>query len=223
MERGLYIAASGMLAEQVRQESLSNDLANVTTPGYKADRTSQTAFGQILTAAGGSLSVGAQVGAKVTDLRPGAISDTGEPLDFAIEGDGWFAVRTPQGERYTRGGSFAADAQGQLVDQLGNPVLGPDRQPVRVGADGTVAAGAVGAFTVTGITKAGDGLYTGQAGGAATGRVRTGALETSGADSTRTMVDLMASTRAFEAGARTLQTIDATLELAARQVGGMPG
>ncbi len=130
MERGLYIAASGMLAEQVRQEQIANDLANAATPGYKADRTSQAGFGELLLANSatgatvGPQGTAVQVSAVETDFTPKPAKDTGEPLDFAIVGEGFFAVQTGRGTRYTRNGQFSADAQGRLVTAQGDPVLG---------------------------------------------------------------------------------------------------
>jgi flagellar basal-body rod protein FlgF len=227
MDRGLYIAASGMLAEQVRQDMLANDLANVSTPGYKGDRPSQRAFGELLVANSrgapvGTIGAGSRITGQTTAFEQAAIQETDEPLDLAITGDGWFAVRTPQGERYTRGGRFAALPDGTLGDQLGNPVLGPDRQPVRVRPDGSVDPAAVGVFAVQRPLKAGEGLVTGTPAGPGTGTVRAGALEASGVNATQTMVSMLQSTRTFEAGQKVLQTIDGTLELAARQVGGLP-
>src|SRR3954467_12851209 len=105
MERGLYIAATGMVAEMVRQDPIANALANASTPGYKADRSSQSSFGEMLlqnTVSGqqiGPLGMGAQIDRIVTDVTPGPVRDTGEPLDFAIQGDGWFGVQTPEGVR----------------------------------------------------------------------------------------------------------------------------
>jgi flagellar basal-body rod protein FlgG len=227
MERGLYIAASGMVAEMARQDQLANDLANASTPGYKADRVSQQSFGSLLVqndgATVGSLGTGAHIDKQVTDLRPQALRDTGQPLDLAIEGDGWFGVRTKQGVRYTRNGSFTADARGNLVDQLGNQVLGTNNQPVKVGADGTVDATKVGVFNVRNPAKQGDNDFAGQASGKATGQVRSGALEGSGVDPARAMVDLMGSMRAMEATQRAITTIDSTLQETATQVGGLPG
>src|SRR3954453_21306247 len=99
MERGLYIAASGMLAEQARQDLIAHDLANASTPGYKADRVASKSFGAMLlhdTRSGqtiGALGLGTQIEKQVTDTSPGPLRDTGEPLDFAVEGDGFFAVQ----------------------------------------------------------------------------------------------------------------------------------
>jgi len=130
MERGLYIAASGMVAEQMRQDQIANDLANASTPGYKADRVTQRAFADLLltnTVTGqtiGGLTTGVGIDRMVTDLAPQPLRDTGEPLDMAIAGDGFFAVQTAQGTRYTRNGQFTEAANGTLTDQLGNAVLG---------------------------------------------------------------------------------------------------
>jgi flagellar basal-body rod protein FlgF len=224
MERGLYIAASGMVAEQMRQDQIANDLANASTPGYKADRVTQRAFAELLLSnsatgqAVGGLTTGVGADRMVTDMTPQPLRDTGEPLDLAIAGDGWFGVRTAQGTRYTRNGQFTAAADGTLTDQLGNPVLGRNGQPVKVGADGHVTAADVGVFAVQDPSKQGDNLFTGTAAGQAAGSVRTGALEGSGVDPARTMVDMIASFRAFEAGQKVIQTIDESLHKTATQV-----
>ena len=227
MERGLYIAASGMLAEMVRQDQIANDLANASTPGYKPDRATQRSFAELLLSnqqSGqpiGGLGLGVEIDSIVTDLSPGPIRDTGEPLDLAVEGEGFFAVNTPQGVRYTRNGQFAAAADGTLTTAQGFPVLGQNGQPVRLAADGTVDPATVGVFAVPAAQKQGDSLFTGAAAGQAAGRVRAGALEGSGADPSRSMVDLIASFRTFEAGQRVIRTIDDTLERAANRVGSM--
>lgn len=225
MDRGLYIAASGMLAEMVRQDQISNELANASTPGYKADRSAQGGFGELLlqnTRSGapvGPIGLGVQIEETRTDLTPGAIRDTGEPLDFAVEGEGFFAVRTPAGVRYTRNGQFAANAAGLLTDSLGNQVLGPGGAPVRLRGDGSVDPAGIGVFAVDGARKAGDSLFVGNATGAAAGRVRAGALEQSATDPARTMVDMISSFRALEANQKAIQTIDDTLGQFAGQVG----
>jgi flagellar basal-body rod protein FlgF len=225
MERGLYIAASGMLAEMTRQDQIANDLSNASTPGYKADRTTQQSFGDLLlqnTQTGqaiGPLGLGVATNRSVTDLAPAAIRDTGEPLDLAIQGDGFFAVRAAQGLRYTRNGQFTASPQGFLMTGLGQPVLGQNGQPVRVNPDGTVTAASVGVFNVPNARKQGDNLFTGGAAGRATGTVQTGALEASGADPAKSMVDMIASFRAIESGQKVIQTIDETLQKSANSVG----
>ncbi|MDO8184472.1 flagellar hook-basal body protein [Conexibacter sp. JD483] len=229
MERGLYIAASGMIAEQMRQDAIANDLANASTPGYKADRVTQSSFPELLlsnTTTGqvvGPLGTGAYADSMVTNLAPQATRVTDEPLDLAIAGEGFFGVQTPQGVRYTRNGQFGTSPQGLLIDQNGNQVLGRGGGPVRVAANGTVAADAVGVFRVGGARKEGDNYFTGAAAGQADGQVQVGALEGSGIDPARVMVDMIASFRAYEAGQKTIQTIDDTLRRTATQVGNATG
>ena len=229
MERGLYIAASGMLAEQVRQDQIANDLANAATPGYKADRTSQAGFGELLLANSatgavvGPQGTAVQVSAVETDFSPKPAKDTGEPLDFAIVGEGFFAVQTANGTRYTRNGQFQADAQGRLVTSQGDPVLGRGGRTLAVGADGRVDPRGLEVVTLRNPRKDGDNLVAGTAAGAAPGQVRAGALESSGADAARSMVDMIASMRALEAGQKVIQTIDETLGKAATQVGAVSG
>jgi flagellar basal-body rod protein FlgG len=227
MERGLYIAASGMVSEMARQDLIANNLANASTPGYKADRAIQGSFGDLLlsnTATGapvGPLGLGSRIERQVTDMTAAPIRETGESLDFAVEGDGFFAVQTAQGVRYTRNGQFAAAADGNLVDQRGNRVLGPNNQPIRVAADGKVDAANVGIFNVPNARKVGDALLQGAAAGPGAGRVQSGGLEGSGADPARAMVDMISSLRAFESGQKVITTIDGTLSKAANQVGAL--
>jgi flagellar basal-body rod protein FlgF len=229
MERGLYIAASGMIAEQVRQDQLANDLANASTPGYRADRATQRSFGDLLltnTASGqpvGPLGLGTRVDSVVTDLTPAPVRDTGQPLDFAVQGDGYFAVQTPQGVRYTRNGQFGLSPQGTLITALGAQVLGQNGQPVRVAAGGKVAAAQIGLFALNGVRKIGDSLLQGTVAGRAQGTVRQGALEGSNMDPTHAMVDMIASYRNFESGQKVIQAIDQTLSKAATQVGSVAG
>jgi flagellar basal-body rod protein FlgG len=228
MDRGLYIAASGMLAEQIRQDQIANDLANASTPGYKSDRTTQRTFNDLLLqnsvngATVGPQSTAVQVDRTVTDFTPAPVRDTGEPLDFAITGEGFFAVQTPQGTRYTRNGQFALDAQGRLVTAQGYAVLGADNRPI-TSADGTVDPRRIGVVALNNPRKQGDSLVTGTPAGAGAGTVRSGALESSNADAARSMVDMIDSMRAFEAGQKVIQAIDETLGKAAQQVGSLSG
>jgi flagellar basal-body rod protein FlgF len=226
MDRGLYIAASGMLAEQVRQDLLANDLANASTPGYKADRATQREFEEMLlqnTRSGetiGSLGQGVAIDRQATDWRPQATRRTDEPLDFAIAGEGFFAVQGADGVAYTRNGRFQASPDGVLVTATGETVLGRNGGPVRVGADGTVPPAQLQVVLLDNPRKAGEGVVTGQpAGQAPADSVRSGELEGSGADPARAMVDMIASMRAFEAGQRVIRTIDDTLGKAVNEVG----
>jgi flagellar basal-body rod protein FlgF len=228
MDLGLYIAASGMVAEQTRESQLSNDLANASTPGYKPDQSTQTSFGEMLlsnTSTGqqvGSISTDVQSGKTYTDMAPAAIHETGEPLDFAIAGEGFFGVRTSEGVRYTRDGQFEQSANGELVDAFGDPVLSQSGAPVNV-KDGKVAASAVGVFELRGASKLGENLFTGTVAGKASGTARSGALEESGVDPVQAMVEMMAALRTFQSGQQAIQTIGGTLQDAATEVGSVQG
>jgi flagellar basal-body rod protein FlgF len=230
MDLGLYIAATGMVAEQVRQDQLANDLSNASTPGFRPDYSPQHSFGSVLLAnteggtAVGSVDEGVSLGKAVTSQTPGTLQETGEPLDFAIEGSGYFAVKTAQGVRYTRDGQFTRSAQGVLTDASGNPVLGAKGAQIKVSATGTVPATAVGVFEVPGAVKQGENLYTGTAAGKPTGTVRQGSLEGSGVDTANSMIEMITSLRSFQSGQQAIQSIAQTLQEAASQVGSVnPG
>ncbi len=224
---GLNIAASGMVAEQTRQNQLSNDLSNASTPGFKPEETPQHNFGAVLLAstrggpAMGSVNQGVALGKAYTNMTPGSMQETDEPLDFAIEGDGFFSVKTAQGVRYTRDGQFTTSAQGVLTDADGNPVLGPSGAQIKVGKDGTVPVSALGVFEVPGAVKQGENLYTGTASGKAQAGVRQGALEGSGVDAAKVMVEMITSLRNFQSGQQAIQTIGQTLQEASSQVGSL--
>ena len=221
-----------MLAEQLRQDQIANDLANASTAGYKADRTTQQSFGSLLLTNSvtgqrvGNVSTAVAVTATVTDWTPGVMKDTGEPLDFAINGDGFFAVQTNDGTRYTRNGQFSSDDQGRLTTLEGDLVLGRTGQPVTLGADGKVDPRLLNVVTLNNPEKVGNSYVSGTPGavaGQAAGQVRSGALEGSGADPTQSMVDMMESMRAYESGQKVIQTIDETLGKAASSVGSVTG
>jgi flagellar basal-body rod protein FlgG len=227
VERGLYIAASGMLTELQRQDQIANDLANASTPGYKSDRTTQQSFGDMLLANRqtgqqiGALGMGVEIDSKVTDFTAQPIRATDEPLDMAIEGDGFFAVQTAGGTMYTRNGQFTVNPNGQLTTAKGELVLGQNGQPVAVGPDGKPDPKAVGNFALTNPRKVGDNMITGTPSGQGAGNVVSGSLEGSGADPAKSMVDMIASFRAFEAGQKVIQTLDETLGKASTSVGSL--
>jgi flagellar basal-body rod protein FlgF len=232
MDLGLFIAASGMVAEQTRQDQLSNDLANASTPGFKADATPQHSFGEILlrnTSSGqpiGSLNTGVALGKTYTDMTPAGMQTTNEPLDFGIVGAGFFGVQTAQGVRYTRDGQFTTSAQGLLTTATGQNVLSQSGAPIKV-EGGTVPAGALGVFDVPDAVKRGENLFTGTASTAgakgALGTVRQGVLEESGANPTTVMVEMVGSLRTFQSGQQAIQAINQTLQASSTQVGSLDG
>lgn len=229
MDLGLHIAATGMVAEQARQDQLANDLANASTPGYKADRAQQRSFGSVLLAntpggaSVGSVDQGVSLGAPYTNLAPAAITETGEPLDFAVTGTGFFAVRTAAGVRYTRNGQFTKSAAGLLTDSYGNPVLDQAGAQITVPASGRLAGSALGVFELRGAVKQGENLFSGTPAGRASGSVRQGALEPSGVDAAKVMVEMITELRTFQSGQQAIQAIGQTMQAASTQVGSLNG
>ncbi|SIQ08836.1 flagellar basal-body rod protein FlgG [Alkalispirochaeta americana] len=156
MVRGVFTAASGMIAQQHRLDALSNNLANADTVGYKRDVSVQKAFPELLlrrmnddgviqfpyrgepvgsvdkAAVVGKLGTGVEQNEVFTIFEQGAVHPTENAFDLALEGDGFFVVRTPQGDRLTRNGSFSLGPEGILVTQQGYPVLGDDGNPLEV-------------------------------------------------------------------------------------------
>jgi flagellar basal-body rod protein FlgG len=224
MDPGLYIAASGMLAEQVRQTQLANNLSNASTPGYEPQEAEQQSFGSMLLSnvtTGqpiGALNTGVTISRVVTNANPTPLQQTGQPLDFGISGQGYFAVQTAAGVRYTRDGQFQSNNRSQLMDANGDLVLGQTGQPVAVSAKGSVDPAQLGVFNVNNPSAQGNNLLTGAAAGRATGVVRQGELNQSGVDPVQTMTDMIASLRAYQAGQSAIQSIDQTLQQDATSV-----
>jgi flagellar basal-body rod protein FlgF len=241
VERGLFIAASGMLAAQIRQDVIANNLANATNNGFRADVISQQAFGDLLlsnTRTGaqiGPLSEGSRVAVIRPDLQNGGLEWTKNPLDLAVVGDGWFSVRTANGVAYTRNGAFTTNAQGAIVDASGSPVLSTTGQPITVNANqpigidqhgrvtqkGTLLGQiAVTALTPASVNKLGTNYYSGTPNpGGKVGGVAQGALESSNVNSVSEMVNLIDNMRVFQADQKVVNGLDDELNVAANQIG----
>lgn len=152
MNSGMYSALSGNLAAMKRLDVIASNLANVGTAGFKQDR---MAFESVLAGSQNPPAVpSGQTADPVllqehlyTDYSAGALTQTGNTLDLALQGDGYFTVRTPEGVAYTRQGSFRLSADGTLVTANGYPVLSkggdqPDQgQPIRIDVAGQTAGG----------------------------------------------------------------------------------
>jgi flagellar basal-body rod protein FlgG len=229
MDLGLNIASAGMLAEQVQEDQISNDLANASTPGFKASSATQQSFGSLLlqnTSNGqtiGSIGTGVNVSKGRTNLAQGPMQQTGRPLDFAIQGSGFFAVKTANGTQYTRNGQFSVSNKGQLIDQYGDDVLSQTGSPIAVGAAGTVPTSALGVFNVTNPSQLGNNNFSGKAaGGRATGQVYSGQLEGSGIDPIQEMTQMESALNAYTAGQTTIGTISQTMQESAQSVAQVP-
>ncbi len=143
MVRGLYIGASGMMAQMHKMDALSNNMANVDVNGYKRDQASFKAFPELLIRRMrdnglyrlpigsadtmplvGKLGTGVELNELYTVFEQGPLKNTGNPFDLALEGEGFLSVETPLGERYTRNGAFLLGKEGLLLTRDGYPVLG---------------------------------------------------------------------------------------------------
>lgn len=244
MIRGLYTGASGMLAEAMRTDVISNNLANVNTAGFKKDVAVTKDFASMLItrindgadAPIGGVGVGTMVDEVATIHSAGAMRNTGNDFDMAMEGKGFFTVETPQGVRYTRNGTFAKNIQGELITQDGYRVLGQNG-PIRiqgtkmvVSDDGSIDIDnqLVGKLQLVEfdnekqLTKEGSSLFAapaGQRGKPGTGGVRQGFLEMSNVNVINEMVNLITNYRAYEINGKVVQAHDQLIGKAVNEVG----
>ncbi len=150
MIRGLYTGAAGMVAQMHKMDALSNNLANVNLNGYKKDTSIHKAFPEMLirrmndngvykfpmgsadiAPIVGKIGTGVEQNEVFTVFTQGALKETENPFDMALEGKGFFAVDTPYGERYTRNGAFTLGKEGMLLTKEGYPVLG-EKGPIHI-------------------------------------------------------------------------------------------
>ncbi|MBK9578297.1 MAG: flagellar basal-body rod protein FlgG [Fibrobacterota bacterium] len=257
MLRSLYTAASGMLANQLSVDSISNNLANVNTAGYKKSRVEfQDLLYQTMIEPGGTTSEGTrlpeslQVGLGVKSVgnprnfAQGNLTQTGNPWDVAIQGEGFFQVRMPdQTTGFTRDGSFKVNADGFLVTANGyytepqiqvpanssNPTVGPDGR-VTVVLQGESDPTEIGQLEIaqfvnaSGLRSIGQNLYqeteasgrsvVGTPGENGSGSLATQYLESSNVQLVEEMVNLIIAQRAYEISSKAVTTSDTMLQTA---------
>jgi flagellar basal-body rod protein FlgG len=228
MLEGLYSAAAGMEAQQEQLNAISNDIANVSTSGYKSER---VAFSDLLynpiNMAGTETTAGAGASAKVIGRSEaqGTLQETGNPLDLAIEGEGYFQVTRANGQKVlTRDGTFGVDANGAIVNSEGNQLVPPIKLPAGVSAkevsiapDGTVTAGTtklgqIKLVTVTSpehlLDDGGGELSVNANSGAvhpATGKIHQGALEGSNVNIASAMAQMVTTQRNYQLTSTAIQ------------------
>ncbi len=228
MLEGLYSAAAGMEAQQEQLNAISNDLANVSTSGYKSER---VAFSDLLynpvKIAGTETTAGAGALAKVIgrSQSQGSVQETGNPLDLAIEGEGYFQVTRANGQKaLTRDGTFGVDASGTIVNAEGNQLAPPIKLPAGVSAkevtiapDGTVTAGTtklgqIKLVTVTSpehlVADGGGEFGVTETSGAvhpATGKIHQGALEASNVNIASAMAQMVSTQRNYQLTSTAIQ------------------
>ncbi len=228
MSDEIYLAGASLVSRQYRQEALVNNIANGSTPGYKAARV----FAEVLTEVSSFADLQAigRSQKQYLDLSQGNIRPTGRPLDFALDGDGYFVVLAPEGERYTRNGNFSIDGEGTLVTQNGHPVSGDggpitiEGSRIEVSADGEILVDgeSLGKLKVTNFTnpqslaRKGGSLFGPREGenlrsAEPTAVVCQNCLEESNVKTSEEMMRVLAQLRQFEASQKNLTLQSETL------------
>ncbi len=254
MIRGWYTGASGMNAQQNRLDAISNNLANVDTVGFKKDVSVSKNFSELLIRRAnfdgvyqkgsnsfdaapiiGKLGLGVETNENYTDFSQGSFKQTGSNIDFAFSGEGFFAVETPYGERYTRDGNFILGKEGILLTKEGYPVLGENGyihvadDKFSVNEDGMIYSAEnneeLGRFKVVRfdneryLQKMGQNLYQQTeisgpshiAEGNERPKFLQGFVETSNVNVVNEMVQMIEVNRAYEANQKTITSEDSMM------------
>jgi flagellar basal-body rod protein FlgF len=236
MDRMIYLSMSGAKAAMQRQDVLANNLANVSTVGFRAEL---AAFRAVpVEGSGASTRVYALESTVGANHQPGVVQSTGRNLDVAMKGNAWLAVQALDGtEAYTRAGALDVNPEGVLVTKSGLTVLGdggpitvPANSEVSIAGDGTVSAKANGRSTSVGrlklvtpespaaLTRGPDGLFRAESDLSAdtSARLQDGALEGSNVSAVETMVAMIAAGRQFEQQMKLLQTAERQEQVASK-------
>ena len=227
MLRSLYASMTGMMTMTRKMDVITNNLSNVNTYGYKKDYLQTISFKDMLLNVG-PYSPGIHIDEVVTDFTPEALQETGNPMDIALQGEGFFVVQTPNGqERYTRGGSGFMDGQGYLTLKKGNRMMGVNG-PIQINSS-DVSIDKNGNITTDGnyidtlrtvrcndnkeLRKTGDGLYQNTGGIIKDfpAEVVQGSLEASNVDVIKEMMDMMEVNRNYESNQRIIKMLDESL------------
>lgn len=248
MIKGIYTSASGMLSTQRRLDIISNNLANANTSGYKKESAVKESFPEMVMQKIegnsreeiGELGTGVRLEQSYTDFSMGSKRRTGNQLDMAIKGDGFFAVETPTGQKYTKNGNFSLNRDGQIVTQQGYPVLGENGEPIQtiegrdinIDQDGQVYLGELEADSIQVVdfanreelVKSGENLFTYNGDQADIQQTEDyqllqGYLEGSNVNTVREMTKMIEVNRLYQAQQRVMKKADSTLDKAVNQVG----
>jgi flagellar basal-body rod protein FlgF len=245
MNGAIYAAVSGSLAAVERLEITTNNLANVGTAGFKAQylvvHAENTGEATVGVEEGGGTTAVASGFQTVTDFSQGSIRPSGNPLDVALMGPGFFVVRTPEGERYTRQGQFQLTGDGRLVTAAGHPLQSEANRDIEL-PPGDIDIDANGGISVDGTRASGlrlvrfpgeqDLVPEGQSLFAPVEDVRPvemqpgetqvlqGSIEDANVDAIRGLLELIDVARGYEAYMKAMQQVDSTVETAIEQVAG---
>ena len=243
MENPQLISLSRQIALQRQMDVVANNIANMNTSGFKSEQLLFEEFVMPIArdtdfaVADQPLSF-VQDWSTIHDMSPGAMLQTGNPLDLALEGEGFFAVETPEGERWTRSGALQIDSNGTLVNFDGYAVLGdggpitfdPSETDIMIDSTGAVSssAGAKGRLRVVEfdnvqeLARAGDNLFSGGTPEEATQtRVVQGAIEKSNVSGVAEMTEMIRVQRAYQSLASLMQRQDEIQRSAIQKLGSL--
>lgn len=254
MANGIYIAMQGARVQEHRLDTLSHDLANAQTPGFKRQAAIYRQVHNDVSKMGSpDQAMGVHhpvrflpedrlpvhLEERYTQFEQGALRFSGNDLDMALDGEGFFTVQGPDGPLYTRNGAFTMSREGLLVTHTGLPVLGQDGRPIAMpDTQGRLRVSRAGELFVDdqpagrlnlvsfqnpqALTRAGDSNWQAPAGveaEAATPAVHQAHIESANVDPIRTMVELIKTNRIFEMNTRAIQAYKAMDDQASRDVG----
>ena len=255
MVRGLYAAYTGMINQQKRMDTVTNNLANATTTGYKREGLTSKSFDQMLTVkikdlsvpylneGIGRMSLGVKIGENYTDYSQGSFKETGNTYDLALDGNGFFAVsftdkNGSESVKYTRDGEFTTDVDGYLrtlegdyvQGQGGNIMIPTEAARITIDENGDIYADDEYVDTLqivdfedyNYLEHYGENYYEpveGYTERAGDYKIMSGYLEMSNMSVVNEMVNMISVSRAYETNQKIVQSYDATLEIAANQLG----
>ncbi len=229
MLRGIYCSNTGLNSVQHRVDILANNLANVNTRGFKQEKTSVTTFKESVVRINENTyfktSNGSNPAVTATDFSPGEFRQTGQKFDFAINGDAFFEIQTPDGPRYTRNGCFHCSREGYLVDNKGNKVLGESGFIRVTGEKLDRKFRLVTMKNKEHLVRTGDKLFSApdQTGIYPVENVQVlqGFIETANVDFINNMTELITAARNYSLNSRVLASQDAVLKKAADEIGNL--
>lgn len=254
--KGIYTAVSGSMAQNLRLETTANNLANINTPGFKKDAqvfreylTDEEKLPEVIQVPKVPASIESfydmqgidksyvDTSGTYSDFTQGGLKQTGNVMDFAIDGNGFFEVATPKGVRFTRNGSFSIDGQGQLVTKQGWPVLKKaeagvaiDQRTIKVPISGSFSITDQGEIFIDGdqngqislielndrkaLNKEGSSVFgikpnmNPQLNSVTNPHLKQGFIEQSNVNIVQEMTDMISATRLFESNQKAIQAFD---------------
>ncbi|HMK61513.1 MAG TPA: flagellar hook-basal body protein [Dissulfurispiraceae bacterium] len=239
MYKGIYTAITGSNLKMMELDHIANNLANISTNGYKRTSFSSRLYpiieglSQTMPAKLPEARAMAWTSQYSIDAGQGMLQMTGNPLDTAINGEGFFVVDVDGSTNYTRNGSFTVDKEGFLVTSGGHKIIGESGKPIKIGkdiksapvisADGTVTVegnivGKLKTVKITDVKYVSDSLFTGKEAGQTKPEIKQGSIERSNVNPVRELVAMITAEREFQSLQQTIRAFDQLSQRAASEI-----